>query len=51
MSFKKLIVAGITAVASAETVYPSFEPHVQWYAHQWDLINIDMFHALFASAY
>lgn len=51
MTFKKLMIAGIAAVAAAETTYPSFEPHVQYYAHQWDLINIDMFHALFASAY
>ena len=51
MFLKKLMIAGVCAVASAETVYQAFEPHVQYYAHQWDLVNVDMFHALFASAY
>lgn len=51
MTFKNLLIAGITAIASAETAMPTGAPHVSYYAHQWDLINIDLFHAVFASAY
>lgn len=48
---KSLAVAALATAAVGEQVRAIGEPHVQYYAHQWDLVNMDLFHALFSSTY
>jgi hypothetical protein len=47
---KSLAVAGLTALANAKTLHVS-QPKVASYANQYDMINNDYVHALFASVY
>lgn len=48
---KSIAVAALATAVSGEDVRALTEPHVQYYAHQWDLINDPLFHALFSSTY
>ena len=48
---KSLAVAALATAVSGEQVRAVGEPHVEYYAHQWDLIDVDYFHALFSSTY
>jgi hypothetical protein len=48
---KSLAVAALATAVSGEQVRAVGEPHVEYYAHQWDLIDVDLFHALFSSTY
>lgn len=50
-TIKSLAVAALATVVASEEIRTIGEPHVQFYAHQWDLINTDYFHALFSSTY
>jgi hypothetical protein len=38
---KSLAVAALATAVSGEQVRAVGEPHVEYYAHQWDLINVD----------
>jgi hypothetical protein len=48
---KSLAVAALATAVAGEEVRTIGEPHVQFYAHQWDLVDVDFFHALFSSTY
>ena len=48
---KSFAVAALATAASGEQVRAVGEPHVEYYVHQYDLVDVDYFHALFSSTY
>lgn len=52
--FKSFAVAALASYANGEQieqVHTIGEPHVQYYAHSYDLVDVDLFNAMFSSTY